>query len=72
MTTVQRLKNIMGVFEVSDNEVLDGGVLLVDDVVDSRWTLTWLAKLLREKNVPLVFPVTLAASSTTHVIPVNE
>lgn len=72
MNTVQRLKNIMGVFEVSDNEVLDGGVLLVDDVVDSRWTLTWLAKLLREKNVPLVFPVTLAASSTTHVIPVNE
>jgi ATP-dependent DNA helicase RecQ len=72
MNTSQRLKNIKDVFVVNDEMVLNGGVFLIDDVVDSRWTLTWLAKLLRKKNVPKVFPATLAAASTVNLNPVNE
>ena len=72
MNTSQRLKNITDVFAIKDDIVLNGGVLLIDDVVDSRWTLTWLAMLLRKKDVPKVFPATLAASSTLSMTPVNE
>ncbi len=72
MNTSQRLKNITDVFAIKDDIVLNGGVLLIDDVVDSRWTLTWLAMLLRKKDVSKVFPATLAASSTSSLTPVNE
>jgi ATP-dependent DNA helicase RecQ len=35
-------------------------VLLVDDVVDSRWTLTYVGSLLRAAGVVAVVPVALA------------
>jgi ATP-dependent DNA helicase RecQ len=39
---------------------IPGPVLLVDDVADSRWTLTVSAGLLREAGVPGVLPLVLA------------
>jgi ATP-dependent DNA helicase RecQ len=39
---------------------LSGPVLLVDDVADSRWTLTCAAEELREAGAPAVLPFTLA------------
>jgi len=39
-------------------------VLLVDDVVDSRWTMTVIAALLRQAGSGPVFPVALATTST--------
>jgi len=39
---------------------LDGPVLLVDDLADSRWTLTVAAKLLREAGAEEVLPFALA------------
>ncbi|GAB2514589.1 RecQ family ATP-dependent DNA helicase [Microbulbifer agarilyticus] len=41
-----------------------GNVLLVDDVVDSRWTLTVLAALLQQAGGGKVYPVALASAST--------
>jgi len=35
-------------------------VLLLDDVSDSRWTLTVCAGLLREASAPAVLPMALA------------
>lgn len=40
-----------------------GPVLLVDDVVDSRWTLTWVAVLLRQHGSGPVYPFALAKAS---------
>ena len=40
-----------------------GPVLLVDDIVDSRWTLTICAVLLREAGSGPVFPVALASAA---------
>ena len=41
----------------------DGGpVLLVDDVVDSGWTFTILAMLLRQAGSGPVYPVALATT----------
>ena len=36
-----------------------GPVLLVDDVADSRWTLTVAARALRRAGAPAVLPFTL-------------
>jgi ATP-dependent DNA helicase RecQ len=41
----------------------DGPVLLVDDVVDSRWTLTIAAILLRQHGSGAVYPFALAKAS---------
>ena len=42
---------------------LDGPVLLVDDLVDSRWTLTVAGRLLRRAGAPAVLPFALAAAA---------
>jgi ATP-dependent DNA helicase RecQ len=38
----------------------DGPVLLVDDLADSRWTITVAGRLLRQAGAPAVLPFTLA------------
>ncbi|GLY77932.1 RecQ family ATP-dependent DNA helicase [Actinoallomurus iriomotensis] len=42
---------------------LTGPVLLVDDQVDTGWTMTVAAKLLREAGAPAVLPLALAVTS---------
>ena len=41
----------------------DGPVLLIDDRVETGWTLTVAAKLLREAGVPAVLPLVLAVTT---------
>jgi ATP-dependent DNA helicase RecQ len=53
--------NLDGVFEVTP-EVRPGPVLLLDDVVDSGWTVTVVAALLRQAGAGPVWPVALAAA----------
>lgn len=55
-------RNLDGAFEV-EPDVPTGPVFLVDDIVDSRWTLCVLAALLRRAGVARVFPVALASTS---------
>ncbi|QEA13946.1 RecQ family ATP-dependent DNA helicase [Comamonas flocculans] len=54
--------NLDGVFGV-EGQLPAGPVLLVDDMVDSAWTLTVAAILLRQAGCPAVLPVALAATS---------
>lgn len=54
--------NLDGVFGVK-RSFPKGPVFLVDDVVDSGWTLTVLAALLQKKGSGLVYPVALASSA---------
>jgi ATP-dependent DNA helicase RecQ len=42
---------------------VEGPVLLVDDVVDSGWTMTMAARLLRKGGAPAVLPFALAATT---------
>jgi ATP-dependent DNA helicase RecQ len=58
----QQAHNLDGAFEVTAWSGLGGPVLLVDDIVDSRWTFTVLAALLRQAGSGPVFPVALAAN----------
>ena len=52
-------RNLDGAFDIRKN-VPDGPVLLVDDIVDSRWTLTVISALLLDRGSGPVFPVALA------------
>ena len=55
--------NLDGAFVVQDETEIDGPVLLVDDVVDSAWTLTLAAALLKQAGVGAVFPFALATTT---------
>ncbi len=56
-------RNLDGVFEIS-GEVPETPVLLVDDVIDSGWTVTVLAALLRQAGSGPVYPAALASTSS--------
>jgi ATP-dependent DNA helicase RecQ len=53
--------NVRGAFAIDGP--LSGVWLLVDDLVDSRWTLTEVGARLREAGAEAVYPVALADSS---------
>jgi ATP-dependent DNA helicase RecQ len=55
--------NLDGAFDLKD-DIPVTAVLLVDDVIDSGWTLTVLAALLRKAGSGIVYPVALASSGT--------
>jgi ATP-dependent DNA helicase RecQ len=57
---IQQARNIDGTLAISGRKLSKGPVLLVDDVVDSRWTMTVAACLLRRAGVEAVFPFALA------------
>ena len=59
----QQARNVDGSFAVSPDRVPCGPLLLVDDMVDSRWTLTVAAWLLRSNGSGEVWPLALAYSS---------
>ncbi len=60
-----KLANVVGAFEVPPavaEAIRDRVVLLVDDLWDSGWTATWVARLLREAGAAQVLPFALAAA----------
>ena len=61
----QQARNLDGAFVVNGILVKPGSVFLVDDMVDSRWTFTVLAALLRQEGTGPVFPVALAMSTSS-------
>lgn len=63
MNSFQQAHNLDGAFAVSHQKLPRGPVLLVDDMVDSRWTFTVVAALLRQAGAGPVYPVALALSA---------
>ena len=58
----QQLKNLLGVIEINGT-VRNEPVLLIDDIVDSGWTLTLGSVLLRKAGSGPVYPFALAKST---------
>lgn len=54
--------NLDGVFDVPAS-IPAGPVLLVDDVIDSGWTMTLIAAKLKQKGSGIVYPVALATTA---------
>lgn len=55
--------NLDGAFTIRPEAGTDEAVLLIDDVVDSAWTLTLAAALLRQTGTAAVYPFALAATT---------
>lgn len=61
--TSQQARNVDGALKIVDEPVSDGPVLLVDDMVDSKWTLTVAAYLLKRAGSGEVYPIALASTA---------
>ncbi|MCL2584979.1 MAG: DEAD/DEAH box helicase [Streptosporangiales bacterium] len=66
--SAQRVQSLWNAFGVPDElraalEEASGPVLLVDDRIESGWTMTVAAKLLREAGAPAVLPLALAVTT---------
>jgi ATP-dependent DNA helicase RecQ len=61
--SAQQMANVANAFEIVPGAVNPGPVLLVDDLVDSRWTFTECAFVLRAAGSGPVFPVALATTA---------
>jgi ATP-dependent DNA helicase RecQ len=57
--SAQQLRNVWGAFEVA-GVAPEGPALLVDDILDSRWTLTVIGRELRVAGCHVVYPFVLA------------
>ena len=62
--SVLQLANAREKLGIDGPSVLAGPVLLVDDIVDSRWTLTVAGDLLRSHGSGPVLPFALAAATS--------
>lgn len=60
--SAQQVRNVLGAFSV-ERDILNSPVLLVDDVIDSGWTLTIISALLRRNGSGDVFPFVLAKAT---------
>jgi ATP-dependent DNA helicase RecQ len=58
--SAQRVRSLWDAFEVPE---VSGPVLLVDDRIESGWTMTVAAKLLRESGATAVLPLALAVTT---------
>ena len=59
----QQARNLDGVFQVNLEQKEYSPCLLIDDMVDSRWTFTVVSALLRQTGFLAVFPLALALNS---------
>ncbi len=56
----QQARNVDGALSLYQGPIFESPLLLVDDIVDSRWTITVAAWLLRSRGSGEVWPVALA------------
>ena len=66
--SAQRLRSLWNALAVPEAlgaalTALDGPVLLIDDRIETGWTITVAAKLLREAGAPAVLPLVLAVNA---------
>ena len=59
--SAQQLRNVDGVFAIRGT-VPPGPILLIDDVADSRWTMTALGDLLLSEASGPVYPFVVATT----------
>ena len=66
--SAQRLSSLWRAFEIPDDVRdaiggLDGPVLVVDDRIETGWTMTVVARLLRQAGAPAALPFALAVTA---------
>ncbi|MNN99279.1 hypothetical protein D3C81_2188740 [compost metagenome] len=56
-------QNVRDSIEVNKSNYVGYSVILIDDMVDSRWTFTVAGYLLREKGYGTILPFALTSTS---------
>jgi ATP-dependent DNA helicase RecQ len=64
----QQVRNLCGAFGIDTGKIREEPVLLVDDMVDSRWTFTILAAMLRSAGSGPVYPCALTDTQGKDVV----
>ena len=59
----RRSENLDGLFKIDPEQVYSGSVLLLDDTVDSGWTFTVVAALLKRCGAERVYPIALTSTA---------
>lgn len=62
--SAMQAENVKGSLGIAREKILPGPVLLIDDIVDSRWTFTVAAWELRRSGCTIVLPLALADGRT--------
>lgn len=62
--SLQQARNAIGAFTIDHSQIEPGPVFLIDDMVDSRWSLTVCGVALREHGSGPVYPLVLGQTST--------
>ena len=62
--SAMQAENVKGSLGIARENILPGPVLLIDDIVDSRWTFTVAAWELRRSGCTIVLPLALADGRT--------
>lgn len=60
-----RCKNLDGAFTIDKSQGYANPVWLIDDAVDSRWTLTIVGALLRREGATKVYPMALTSTANS-------
>jgi len=60
--STMQARNVIGTLTI-DHQIPDGPVLLVDDIIDSGWTLAMAGYMLQTNGSGLVYPFTLAQAT---------
>jgi ATP-dependent DNA helicase RecQ len=60
LNSAQQALNAADTFSIREDLVRKGPVLILDDVIDSGWTLTVIAARLRQAGATVVFPLALS------------
>ncbi len=63
--SIQQALNVDGSLDVVEGGLIQGPVLLVDDMVDSRWTFAVASWLLRDRGCQEVWPFALADTAAS-------
>jgi len=63
-----QVSNLDGAFEIDQDTLMEGPVLLIDDMVDSRWTFTILSAMLQSAGSGPVYPCALTDTQGKDVL----
>ncbi|MDO9033992.1 MAG: RecQ family ATP-dependent DNA helicase [Methanoregula sp.] len=63
-----QVSNLDSAFEIDQDTIMEGPVLLIDDMVDSRWTFTILSAMLQSAGSGPVYPYALTDTQGKDVL----
>jgi ATP-dependent DNA helicase RecQ len=63
--STQQMANVAGAFEIVAGGIRQSAALLVDDIAESRWTLTECGYVLRQAGSGPIYPLVLASAAGT-------